>query len=145
MSAEQRGLKHRDLTERIIGVFYEVYNELGHGFLESVYEQAMAIAPSDAGLEVTRQFPLSVTFRGHIVGDYRADVVVNRAVILELKAVSGIDPAHEAQLLHYLRATDMEVGLLVNFGPKSQFKRLVFENSRKAIRANPRESAAGVS
>jgi GxxExxY protein len=76
--------------------------------------------------------------RCEVVGDFRADVIVERAVILELKAPSGIDPAHEAQLLNYLRATAIEVGLLLNFGPRPQFKRLVFENSRKQIRVNPR-------
>jgi len=73
MNANQRGLKHRELTDKIIGVFYEVYNELGHGFLESVYEQAMALALSQADLVVERQYPLKVTFRGHVVGDFRAD------------------------------------------------------------------------
>jgi len=138
MNADERGFKHRELTEKIIGVFYDVYNELGHGFLESVYEEAMAIALGQAGLQVERQVPLKVIFRGEVVGDFRADVVVEGAVILELKAVSGIDPAHEAQLLNYLRATEIEVGLLMNFGPRPQFKRLVFENARKQIRVNPR-------
>lgn len=143
MNADSRGLKHRELTDKIIGVFYEVYNELGHGFLEAVYEQAMAIALSEACLRVDRQFPLKVTFRGQVIGDYRADLIAEGAVILELKAGSGIDPTHEAQLLHYLRATEIEVGLLLNFGPKPQFKRFVFENSKKQIRVQPRKSAAG--
>jgi GxxExxY protein len=138
MNADERGFKHRELTEKIIGVVYDVYNELGHGFLESVYEQAMAIALGQAGLHVDRQMSLKVIFRGEVVGDFRADVIVERAVILELKAASGINPAQEAQLLNYLRATEIEVGLLLNFGPRPQFKRLVFENSRKQIRVNPR-------
>ena len=145
MDANQRGLKHGELTERIIGVFYEVYNELGHGFLESVYEEGMALALVQAGMRVERQYPLKVLFRGHVVGDFRADLIVERAVILELKAGSGIDASHEAQLLNYLRATEIEVGLLFNFGPKPQFKRMVFENSRKQLRVHPRESAAGSS
>ena len=103
----------------------------------------MAIALSDVGLHVERQFPVNVTFRGHVVGDYRANLIVERAVILELKAASGIDPSHEAQLLHYPRSTEIEVGLLLNFGPKPQFKRMVFENSRKQIRVDRLESAAG--
>jgi GxxExxY protein len=123
--------KHRELTQRIIGVFYEVYNELGHGFLESVYENAMAIALREAGLAAFQQAPVTVRFRGEIVGDFRADLLVDAAVIVELKAVSAIDPAHEAQLLNYLRATDIEVGLLLNFGPKPQFRRLAFSNERK--------------
>jgi GxxExxY protein len=131
MSVEGDGLKHRDLTERIIGVFYEVYTELGHGFLESVYEEAIALALVQSGLRVERQVPLPVWFRGQRIGDFFADLVVEQSIILELKAVSGIDPAHEAQLLHYLRSTEIEVGLLLNFGPKPHFKRLIFENSRK--------------
>jgi GxxExxY protein len=138
MNADERGFKHRELTEKIIGVFYDVYNELGHGFLESVYEEAMAIALGQAGIQVERQVPLKVIFRGMVVGDFRADVIVEGAVILELKAASGIDPAHEAQLLNYLRATEIEVGLLLNFGPRPQFKLLAFENSRKQIRVNLR-------
>ena len=143
MSAEARGLKHGQLTERIIGVFYEVYNELGREFLESVYEQDMLIALSDAGLRVECQFPLNVTFRGRLIGDFRADLIVEHSVILELKATAGIDPGHEAQLLNYLRATEIEVGIVLNFGPKPQFKRMVFENSRKQIRVHSRKSAAG--
>ena len=133
-NAEERGLKHRELTEKIIGVFYEVYNELGHGFLESVYEEAMAVALPQAGLKLERQVPLRVTFRGAVVGDFRADLLVENAVLLELKAAREIEPVHEAQLLNYLRATQIEVGLVLNFGPKPQFKRLVFENSRKETR-----------
>jgi len=133
-NAEERGLKHRELTEKIIGVFYEVYNELGHGFLESVYEEAMAVALPQAELKLERQVPLRVTFRGAVVGDFRADLLVDNAVLLELKAAREIEPVHEAQLLNYLRATQIEVGLVLNFGPKPQFKRLVFENSRKETR-----------
>jgi GxxExxY protein len=144
MNADQRGLKCRDLTEKIIGVFYEVYNELGHGFLESVYESAMALALSQAGLNVERQSPLQVRFRGAVVGDFRADMLVERAILLELKAGRDLDPSHEAQLLNYLRASEIEIGLLLNFGPKPQFKRLVFENSRKEIRASLRSSKASL-
>ncbi len=135
-------LKHHDLTERIIGLFYDVYNELGHGFLESVYEQALAIAFAQTGTTVERQVPVLVWFRGQKVGDFRADMMVERKVLLELKAARTIDEAHEKQLLNYLRATDIEVGLLLNFGVKPQFRRLVYENERKKIRVDPRESAA---
>lgn len=131
MDAPQTQFKHGELTREIIGVFYDVYNELGHGFLESVYEEAMAIALRQAGLRVDRQVPLKVTFRGEIVGDFRADMVINRVVILELKAAPALEPAHEAQLLNYLRATELEVGLLLNFGNKPAFKRLVYANERK--------------
>jgi|SRR5271156_2575727 len=134
-------LLHAGLTEKVLGVFYDVYNELGHGFLESVYEEAMSIALRQAGLRVDRQLPLKVMFRDFLVGDFRADVVVDRAVLLELKAATGLDPAHEAQLLNYLRATEIEVGLLLNFGPKPQFKRMVFENSKKGSRGSTRINA----
>ncbi len=131
MNADSKKFEHQELTRKIIGVFYDVYNELGYGFLESVYEEAMAIALRQAGLGVERQVSLKVKFRGEVVGDFRADMVLERAVILELKAASAIDSAHEAQLLNYLRATEIEIGLLLNFGPKPQFKRLAFANERK--------------
>ncbi|MGD0568093.1 MAG: GxxExxY protein [Candidatus Sulfotelmatobacter sp.] len=140
---QSENLKHRELTERIIGVFYDVYNELGHGFLECVYEQALGFALAQSGMKVERQIPVSVWFRSHQVGEFRADVLVEGKVLLELKAARAIDDAHERQLLNYLRATDVEVGLLLNFGVKPQFRRLVYENERKKIRADLRQSAAG--
>ena len=121
-----------------------VYNELGHGFLESVYEESMVIALRKAGLEVNRQVPVPVWFRSHKVGDFKVDLLVQNKILLELKAARTIEPAHEAQLSHYLRATSIEVGLLFNFGSKAQFRRLVFDNPRKKIRENLCESAAGV-
>ncbi|HLW86436.1 MAG TPA: GxxExxY protein [Candidatus Sulfotelmatobacter sp.] len=135
-------LKHRELTEKIIGVFYDVYNELRHGFLESVYEQATALALAQAGMKVVQQVAVPVWFREQQVGDFRADMVVEKVVLLELKAARTIEQAHEKQLLNYLRATDIEVGLLLNFGVRAQFRRLVYENERKKIRDDPRESAA---
>ena len=133
MNADTRGLKHRELTETIIGVFYEVYNELGHGFLESVYEKAFEIALTSKGLDVLRQIEIPVWFRKQKVGDFVADVLINKCVLLELKAARTLDSAHEAQLLNYLRATEIEVGMLFNFGIKPEFRRLVFENSRKQV------------
>jgi GxxExxY protein len=125
-------LKHAELTERIIGVYYEVYNELGHGFLESVYQNAMYIGLQDSGLRVQRELAVPVRFRGQVVGEYRADLLVESTVIVELKAVHVLEQAHEVQLFHYLRATEYEVGLLLNFGaPRPQFKRAAFENSAK--------------
>jgi GxxExxY protein len=124
------------LTGRIIGAFYEVYNELGQGFLASVYEKALAVALAMGGLRVGRQVPIPVWFRGHQVGDFRADLLVEDVVILELKADRVLEPVHEAQLLNYLRATAIEVGLLLNFGPQPQVKRLVFDNSRKGPQRN---------
>jgi GxxExxY protein len=135
------GLMHADITEKIIGVFFEVYNELGPGFLESVYEQAMAIALSDAGLRVQRQVAVPVYFRGQRIGDYKADVTVAEVVLLELKVVDVLAPPHHAQLIHYLRATPLEVGLLLNFGPKATFKRIVVSNESKKIRLNLSKSA----
>lgn len=131
MNTDEKSFKHQDLTRKIIGVFYDVYNELGHGFLESVYEKAMVIGLRDAGIKVAEQAPIMVRFRGEVIGDFRADLLIEDSVILELKAASGLEPAHEAQLLNYLRATEIEVGLLVNFGPKPEFKRLIFDNERK--------------
>lgn len=123
--------KHADITEKIIGVFYDVYNELGHGFLESIYERAMALALSQAGLNTETQKAITVNFRGRTIGDFRADIVVENKVILELKAGKALDASHEAQLINYLRATDIEVGLLLNFDPKAEIKRFAFENTRK--------------
>jgi GxxExxY protein len=130
MNADQRGLRNEELTKKIIGVFFDVYNELGHGFLESVYSEAIAIALTAIGLYVERQVAIPVWFRGRQIGDFRADLLIEETVILELKAARALDPAHEAQLLNYLRATEIEIGLLLNFGPKPEFKRLVY-NSRK--------------
>ncbi len=128
---EYSQLKHRELTEKVIGTFYEVYNELGHGFIESVYENSLAIALRENGHEVLQQVDIPVWFRGTKVGDFDADLLVDRKVILELKSARAVDPAHVAQLLNYLRATEIEVGLLLNFGPKPELKRLVFDNARK--------------
>ena len=133
---------HSEITEKIIKAFYEVYNELGSGFLESVYEAALSIVLKEYGLMVECQKEIPVIFRGQNLGLFRADLVINDKVILELKAAKTLSPVHEAQLLNYLKATDIEVGLLINFGQKPSFKRFVFENSRKKIRVEPRESAA---
>jgi len=131
MNAKAPGLKHHELTEKIIKVFFQVYNELGHGFLESVYLEAMAIALIEDGCQVAKQCSIPVWFRKKQVGDFRADLLIDDLVILELKAVKVLEPAHEAQLLNYLRATDIEIGLLLNFGPKPEFKRMIFDNPRK--------------
>ena len=135
--ADQIGLKHHELTEKLIGIFYGIYNELGHGFLESIYEQAFSVALVERGIFFQRQMAVPVWFRGQKIGDFRADLVVDEKVIVELKSGRGIEPAWEKQLLNYLRATQIEVGMLFNFGPSAQFKRYVFENERK----NQRQSA----
>ena len=115
-------------------MFYEVYDELGHGFLESVYQDSVVIALQSAHLQVQTPVDIPVWFRGIKVGKFEGDVLVERCVLLELKATRTLDSAHQAQLLNYLRATDIEVGLLLNFGLKPEFKRLVFDNVRKATR-----------
>ena len=138
-------LRHSDVTEKIIGIFYDVYNELGYGFLECVYEESLVIALHEAGLTANRQIPLPVWFRGHKVGEFRADLLVENCVLLELKTARSLDTAHEAQLLHYLKSTEIEVGMLPNFGSRPQFRRLLFDNERKKIRENPWKSVAGVS
>lgn len=125
------GLVHGDLTGLILEVFYEVYNELGYGFLESVYQKAMLIALRARGLDASDEKRITVWFRGENVGDFRADVLVQDKVILEIQAARAPDAAHEAKLLHYLKATDKEVGLLLNFGPKPTFKRFYFDNPRE--------------
>ena len=119
------------LTEKIIRVFYEVYNELGFGFLESVYREAMRIALGEAGFRVEAEVPVPVSFRGKLVGVFRADIVVDGRIIVELKTAELISKAHEAQVLHYLRASEMEVGLVMNFGPVAKFRRIEMRNDRK--------------
>jgi GxxExxY protein len=123
--------KHADITGKIIGAFFKVYNTLGYGFNEKVYENALAIELRKAGLKVAKQQEIVVYYEGETVGDYRADIVVNDAVILELKAVRELAEEHEAQLLNYLKATTIEVGLLLNFGVKAEHKRKVYDNDRK--------------
>jgi GxxExxY protein len=131
---------HAELTERVLKVFYEVYNELGGGFLESVYQSAFALALKQSGLQALSQVAVPVHFRGEVVGDFRADLIVNGDVLLELKALQTLDRNHEAQVLNYLRATSIEVALLLNFGPKPQFKRFLLDNRQKRIRVYPCES-----
>ena len=135
-------LKHAELTEKIVGVFFSVYNELGHGFLECVYEQAVELALAEAVIGVQRRVPIKVWFRGRRIGDFKADMLVDEKVLLELKAARSIDAAYEKQLLNYLRATDIEVGSLLNFGLRAEFRRFAFENRRKEIRVDQRECAA---
>jgi GxxExxY protein len=131
-------LLHSELTDRIIKAFYKVYNTLGYGFLEKVYENSLALELRRLGLRVEQQQPVDVFYEGDMVGEYFADLTVEDVVILELKAAEALHESHEAQLVNYLRATEMEVGLLLNFGPKPQFKRKVFMNDNKrVIRENP--------
>ncbi len=126
-SGHQRGYKHSGITEKVIGAAYKVYNALGHGFLEKVYENALALELRKVGLGVEQQYPAAVRYEGELVGDYVADLVVDGKVIVEVKAVRALENVHEAQLIHYLKATGIEVGLLLNFGPKMEIKRRIFD------------------
>lgn len=123
--------KHADITGKIIGAFFKVYNTLGYGFNEKVYENALAIELRKAGLKVVKQQEIVVYYDGENVGDYRTDIIVADVVIVELKAVRELTEEHEAQLLNYLKATTIEVGLLLNFGVKAEHKRKVYDNERK--------------
>ena len=142
MDTDKHRFKHKEVTDKVIRVFYEVYNELGVGFLESVYERSLEIALNSLNLKVCRQIQIPVWFRGKPVGDFTADMLIEDCVLLELKGARALDSAHQAQLLNYLRATEIEVGLLLNFGLKPEFKRLIFDNLRKAFRGNPQISVA---
>lgn len=127
----EKPMLHQDLTDKIIKAFYNVYNTLGYGFLEKVYENALVIELNSMGLRTASQQKIQVFYRGQLVGDYFADILVEDQVVLELKAVEQLREEHRAQLLNYLRATDKEVGLLLNFGRSAEFKRLIFTNDRK--------------
>ena len=123
-------MKQAEITDRIICCFYNVYNKLGYGFLEKVYENALTIELEGCGLLVQQQSPINVNYAGQTVGTYFADLLVEGKVIVEIKAAQELTAAHEAQLLNYLKATDIEVGLLLNFGPKAEVKRKVLDNDR---------------
>ena len=124
-------LKHANLSNDIIKCFYEVYNELGRGFLESVYQEAMFIRLQEDCIPVEKEKRIEVFFHGKPVGKFRADLIVDSKIIIELKAVKKIIPEHEAQLINYLRATKIEVGLILNFGDEPSFARKVYDNDRK--------------
>lgn len=123
-------LVHGDLTERIIGVFYQVYNELGSGLLESAYQRAMEIALRDEQIACQREFPIAAFFRGRSIGEYRVDFIVENAVVLECKTAEKIVPLHRVQLLNYLKITKKETGLVLNFGPSPTFSRVVSDPNR---------------
>ena len=124
-------LLHKEITEKIIKAFYKVYNTLGYGFLEKVYENAMAIEIRQMGLEVKCQYPITVYYESKIVGEYFADLIVNDIVVIELKASNSLLEEHEYQLINYLKATKIELGLLMNFGKNAEYKRKVFMNKFK--------------
>ena len=122
---------YSDITSEVLNAFYDVYNELGYGFLEKVYKNALFNELTQRGIKCQKEYPISVYYKGVCVGDYYADIMIDDKIILELKAVKTILPEHIAQLNNYLRATNAEVGLLLNFGLEPQKKRIVFTNDRK--------------
>ena len=131
MNADYQDFKYIKLTEKIIEIFYKVYNRLGYGFLEKVYENAMMTELNKDGINAISQSPIKVLYEGEIIGEYYADIMVDSKVIVEIKASKRLVEENEAQLLNYLRATDVEIGLLLNFGTKPEVKRKAFDNSRK--------------
>ena len=131
MSAKKFEGKHSDLTDLILNAFYKVHRTLGYGFNEKVYENSLAIELRAAGLQVTQQAEIEVFYERQPVGTYFADLIVNGVVMFELKAVKQLAEEHEAQLLNYLKATRIEVGLLLNFGPTTEVKRRAYDNDRK--------------
>ena len=122
---------YKEETDEIIEAFYEVYNTLGYGFLERVYQNALYQELKRRGFDCKAQYPIKVFFKGQEVGEYYADVLVNECIILELKAVNTLCKEHELQLINYLKATDMEVGLLLNFGERPQIRLKIYTNDRK--------------
>ncbi len=123
--------KYSELTEKIIKAFFQVYNKLGYGFLEKVYENALMIELKKLGLNCINQKPIKVYYDDQIIGDYFTDIIVEDKIILELKATESLCYDHECQLINYLKASEMEVGLLLNFGKKPEFRRKVFSNEYK--------------
>jgi len=124
---------HKELTDKIIDAFFEVYNELGYGYLERVYQNSLFFELVARGHKVEAQKEMKIYYKGREVGIYYADLVVDDLVILELKAADAINEAHEAQLINYLRGTDKEIGYVLNFGPKPTFKRKIYTNERKTL------------
>ncbi len=123
--------RHSELTGKILGAFFQVQKELGFGFSEKVYEGALEILLLELGMNVARQQDINVFYHGKIVGEYKADLIVNGVVLLELKSVDKLIDAYDAQLLNYLKATEIEVGLLLNFGREAEFRRKIYDNPRK--------------
>lgn len=126
-----RDLLHQDLTNKILKACYTVHNQLGFGFLEKVYENALLIELTAMNLHCERQKPIKVYYQHTIVGEYFADILIEEKVVLEIKAAETLVTAHELQLINYLKATDLEVGLLFNFGKQPAFKRKLFTNDKK--------------
>ena len=124
-------IKHAELTDKILKCFYKVYNHLGYGFLEKVYENALMIELQSHNISCLKQFPVEVHYKEEKVGLYYADIIVENKVILELKAAEGLCEEHEFQLINYLKATEIEIGFLLNFGKKPEFRRKMYSNNPK--------------
>ncbi|HCG77088.1 TPA: GxxExxY protein, partial [bacterium] len=122
MNADLQDFKYKELTEKIIEIFYKVYNKLGYGFLEKLYENAMMIEFKKANIPAVAQSPIEVHYENKIIGEYSVDILVDNKVIIEIKAMKSLVEDNEAQLLNYLKATKIEVGLLLNFGPRAEVK-----------------------
>ena len=135
MIIDEDNYKYSEITEKIIKAYYNVYNNLGYGFLERVYENAMFIELEEMGLFVEKQMQIKVYYGDYEVGDYFADLMVEKSVIVELKAAERLCEEHEIQLINYLKATEVEVGLLFNFGKKPEFKRKVFSKYKNLIKS----------
>ncbi len=129
-------LLHEGITDKVINIFYQVYNELGFGFLERVYQNAMYFELKASGFNCETEKSIKVYYKNLVVGEYRADIIIENKVILELKASQQLVYENELQLINYLKATDIEVGLLLNFGQKPEFKRKIFTNNNKTIPNN---------
>lgn len=124
-------LLHKSITDSILKTFYEIYNGLGHGFLEKVYQNAMYFQLKSLGYKVEAQKRINVYFKGQLVGEYYADLIVEDVVIVELKTAELLMNIHIAQVINYLKATPIEVGMLLNFGEEPEFKRIIYTNDRK--------------
>jgi GxxExxY protein len=124
---------YKNVSDRVIRIFYEVYNDLGYGFLEKVYQNAMYFELKKEGYKVEAQKRINVFYKNQLVGEYFADIVINDVIILELKACECLMDMHKAQLINYLKATETEIGLLLNFGENPEIKRLIYTNDRKKL------------
>ena len=122
---------HKSITEDILKVYYDIYNQLGYGFLEKVYQNAMFFELRNKGYDVKAQSPIKVYLKGQLIGEYYADLIIDNKIIVELKACELLMSVHIAQLMNYLKATEVEVGLLLNFGEEPEFKRIIYTNDRK--------------
>ena len=126
-------LQSQEITDKILKIYYKVYNELGYGFLEKVYPNALLIELKKSGFSCESQKPVRVYYENNLVGDYYADIVVDGCIILELKAAEALCEEHEYQFINYQKTTEIEIGLLLNFGKKPEFRRKIFTNDKKVI------------